>query len=358
MSPPHSPRRLAGIPADAPLLVPAAVIGLTAVGLVAAFCFAAGWIGPERLGPKRIINTFNANFGEHPGFRRNHAKGVCVDGYFDGNGNAAGLSVASVFGQTRTPVTGRFAIPGGNPAAPDTGGPVRSLALMFQLPDGQQWRTGMNNTPVFVVNTPQGFYAQLQATAPDPKTGKPDPAKVAAFFAAHPESAAFRNWVKTHAPSSGFANGSYYSINAFKLIDGHGGTRYVRWAFVPDTPYQALDATQKHPADFLQSDLQTQLAQGPLRWHLQLTLADTDDITNDATRAWPEGRQVIDAGTLTLTSATPQQGGDCRDINYDPTILPRGIAISDDPLLAARSAAYSRSFNKRTAEEAAQGAHS
>jgi catalase len=39
--------------------------------------------------------------------------------------------------------------------------PVRSLALDFKLADGQQWRTGMNNTPLFMVNTPQVFFAQL-----------------------------------------------------------------------------------------------------------------------------------------------------------------------------------------------------
>ncbi|HGS6999727.1 TPA: catalase, partial [Klebsiella pneumoniae] len=40
---------------------------------------------------------------------------------------------------------------------------------------------------------------------------------------------------------------------------------------------------------------------------------------------------------------------------YDPLILPDGIAGSDDPLLNARSAAYAKSFNLRTTEEARQG---
>jgi catalase len=44
--------------------------------------------------------------------------------------------------------------------------------------------------------------------------------------------------------------------------------------------------------------------------------------------------------------------GPCRDINFDPTILPSGITTSDDPFPAARSAAYSRSYNSRTAEAA------
>jgi catalase len=50
--------------------------------------------------------------------------------------------------------------------------------------------------------------------------------------------------------------------------------------------------------------------------------------------------------------AEAEADGPCRDLNYDPTILPAGIAISDDPLLPARSAAYARSFDLRTAESA------
>ena len=60
---------------------------------------------------------------------------------------------------------------------------VRSMALLFKLPDGEEWRTGMNNIPVFPVNSAQGFYDLLLASAPDPATGKPDPAKMSAFLA-------------------------------------------------------------------------------------------------------------------------------------------------------------------------------
>jgi catalase len=47
---------------------------------------------------------------------------------------------------------------------------------------------------------------------------------------------------------------------------------------------------------------------------------------------------------------SPQLSGDCRDINYDPLVLPSGIEGSDDPLLAARSAAYAASYMRRTSE--------
>jgi catalase len=58
----------------------------------------------------------------------------------------------------------------------------------------------------------------------------------------------------------------------------------------------------------------------------------------------------VKAGTLTLSSMQPQATGACRDLNYDPLILPSGVAGTDDPILAARSAVYSQSFNRRERE--------
>ena len=115
---------------------------------------------------------------------------------------------------------GRLSIGGGNPHAADTSVPVRSLALMLQQPDGQQWRMALNTPPMLAVATPQAFYQQLAAMRPQPQTGKPDPARMQAFYAAHPESAAFRAWAAGHVPSDSFASRRYHSINAFYLIDG------------------------------------------------------------------------------------------------------------------------------------------
>ncbi len=329
-----------------------AAIGAMIVAISGAFIYVGGFAAPERLTPQHIINTFESYSGIHAGFRRNHSKGVCVAGYFEGNGNASNLSRADVFGHFRTPVIGRFAIPGPNPAAPDAGTPVRSFALDFQLPNHEQWRTGMNNTPVFVVSTPTAFYAQLAAGKPDPATGKPDPAKLKAFFASHPETQPFQAWVKAHPPSNSFGNAAYYSINAFKAINAAGATSYIRWAVVPDDAYVPAKPSGNSP-DYLADELATRLEQGPLRWHLILTVAAPGDVTDDATKAWPAERQQIDAGTLTIDRATPQRDGDCRDINYDPTILPAGLKPSDDPLLAARSSAYAVSYDRRLHEESA-----
>jgi catalase len=327
----------------------AAIAAAVAV-LGTAFAYVGGWLTPGRLTAGRLVDELQRNGGLHPGYRRNHAKGVCVAGYFEGSGKASAYSIASVFAPGRTPVIGRFAVPGGNPYAPDSSVPIRSLALRFDLPDGQQWRTGMNSMPVFPVATPDAFYAQMVANERDPATGKPDPAKLAAFFDAHPETGPFRAWAKTAKPSASFVTETYYGLNAFRFVDARGGRHAVRWRVVPD----AADAVPAAAGDedYLVRDLQQRLAAGPQRWHLWVTLAQPGDPTNDATRAWPPDRPEIDAGTLVLEREQPQDDGACRDVNYDPTVLPAGIAPSDDPLLAARSAAYADSYRRRTSEEA------
>lgn len=347
-------------PHHGPLQGPAKALRLAAIGAVitalgAGFAYAAGWIGAPALTPQRIIDTFEAQAGHHPGYRKNHAKGLCVSGYFQSSGQAASLSSARVFSQPQVPVIGRFAIGGANPFAPDTAVSVRSLALQLSSDDGQVWRTGMNNPPVLAVSTPEGFYQQVLASAPDPATGKPDPAKLQAFFAAHPESLAFRQWAASYRASDSFASTAYHSINAFKLIDADGKARPVRWTLEPLTPFAALPA-QVDDRQFLQHDLAQRLAHGPLRWTLRLTLAEPGDPVDDPARPWPVERRSLDAGTLVLTQVDAPEQGACRDLNFDPLILPNGIEASADPILAARSAAYSVSFNRRSHEALSEGA--
>lgn len=322
--------------------------------LAALFAWCAGWLAPG-LTPQRIVDAFEATSTPHPGFRRNHAKGICVAGHFDSNGAGAQLSRASVFERGRYAIVGRLSIPGSNPQADDRDGMVRSFALRIALPHGEQWRLAMNSAPIFAVRTPQALFEQLRAEARDPRTGHADPAKMQAFLGAHPEARAFMEWVRSHPPSSGFDNATYYGISSFQTTDAHGVKRFVRWDVVPDRPWRPVEARAQIDPDFLSHDLVTQLAKGPLRWHLVLNMAMPGDPIDDSTQQWSDSpqRARIDAGTVVIDRAQAQIDGPCRDITYDPTILPDGLAPSADPLLAARSSTYGVSFDRREKEEAA-----
>ena len=158
------------------------VIGVVIAGIAGLFAYAGGWLTPHALTPASMINTFEKVNGLHPSFRRNHAKGVCISGYFDSNGRGVALSKAAVFPSGRVPVIGRFSLAGGQPYVADAPHTIRGMAILFKLPDGEEWRTAMTNIPVFTVKTAQGFHDQLLASAPDPTTGKPDPAKMKTFL--------------------------------------------------------------------------------------------------------------------------------------------------------------------------------
>lgn len=335
-------------------LVRLALPGLVPLILCLLFLWTGGWLTPERLTSDKLVNVLEQSGGIHEGYRRNHAKGMCVLGTFVSNGNASTLSRALLFSKGETAVTGRFAIAGGNPVAPDYAVPVRSMALSFQQANGEQWRTGMNAMPFFPVSSVEGFYELQKATLPDTATGKPNPEKMGAFVMKHPEIKPFFAWAKQTVPSSSWASDRFNSLNAFRLIDKAGNAHLVRWSMVPHAAFTPVTDPDKQNKDFLQQDLQRRLAQGPLKWDLVFTLAQATDNGNDASKAWPADRKTMTAGTLVLTSAVPQQQGPCNDINYDPLILPDGIAASDDPILNARSSAYAKSYNLRTHEQAQQ----
>ncbi|TCK23583.1 catalase [Ancylobacter aquaticus] len=328
------------------------VTGLVLAGVAGAFAYTVGLLSPGALTQTRIVDRFQAVNGIHPGFRRNHAKGVCVTGTFAGNGAGARLSRAAVFGSGAVPVVGRFAVGIGKPFLPDTGAEVRSLALSFRPASGGEWRTGMNDIPVFPVNTADGFYGLLAASAADPATGKPDPAQMTAFLGTHPETARALGLIKARPVSSGFADARYNGLNAFRFVDSSGASTPVRWSMVALDPFvaQVPPSGAAREPNYLFDGLVARLQQGPLRYRLVITVGQPGDPTNDATLPWPAGREEIDAGTLTLDHVEAEGPGNCRDINYDPLVLPDGIATSNDPLLSARSAAYSVSFTRRAGE--------
>lgn len=316
----------------------------------AAFAYTGGWLSPARLTPQRMIAGFEATNGPHPGFRRNHAKGICATGWFESNGKAASLSKAALFASGRVPVVGRIAFAGGMPFIPDDPATVRSLALRFLPQNGEEWRTGMVNIPVFPFSTAQEFYDQMIATLPDGTAGKPDPAKMQAFVAAHPDFLAAIGIIKARPVSSGFSNATYNSLNTFRFINAAGDATQVRWSAIPIQPFVAAsDAPAVIGKNGLFDALIAEVAKKPVQWRLVVTVGQPSDTTNP-TLPWPANRQQIDAGTVTLDHVSSEDGGPCIDVNYDPTVLPSGIEPSNDPLLSTRSATYSRSFTLREDE--------
>jgi catalase len=333
----------------ASLIIRFGAIGAVLAGIVGLFAYAGGWLTPHTLSPASMINTFEQVNGPHSGFRRNHAKGVCISGYFESNGRGR-LSKAAIFHRAGCQSLDGLRWREVSPSSPMRQ-TVRSMAILFMLPNGEEWRTGMNNIPVFPVKTAQGFHDQLLASAPDPATGKPDPAKMKAFLDGHPETDKALQLIGNRPISSGFDNSTYNSLNAFRFINASGTVVPVRWSMVPIQPFAPIETTDPGKADknYLFDALITSILSRPLQWRLVVTVGEPGDATDDATIL---GRQSGSRSTwmLTIDRVESEDTSPARDINFDPLILPDGIAGSDDPLLSARSAAYAQSFTRREGE--------
>jgi catalase len=174
-----------------------ALIGGILFASALAFAYVGGWLTPSRLSPARMVAALSDRGGNPLGHRRNHSKGMCFTGVFDATGSGSRYSTAPMLAAGRYPVVGRFAIAVGDPDASDVMGRVKSMAIQIVTPDGQEWRSGMNNSPVFVVANPRDFYELTLAQGIDPATGKPNPDAVKRFFATHPDTAPFDEWART-----------------------------------------------------------------------------------------------------------------------------------------------------------------
>lgn len=338
-------------PGAASQLARLVLIGAILAAIVAAFAFLGGWLTPRELTPARFVDAFEHVDGVHPGFRRNHAKGVGVSGNFESNGQGVRLSKAAIFQPGRTPVIGRFSLSGGQPYAADKPDTVRGLGLEFTANNSEIWRTAMINLPVFPVGTPQAFYERLVASIPDPKTGAPDPAKMQEFMTRHPETAKALAVIKAEPPTSNFQNSTYHALNAFRFVNAHGESAPVRWILSPIRPFEStVVPAGRESKNYLFDSLVGEIHVQPLQWRLIVIVGHKDDPTNDASIPWPADREQVDVGTLTVDKAESEETSEATDLNFDPLVLPSGIEPSDDPLLSARSAVYSQSFTRRAGE--------
>lgn len=323
-----------------------ATIGAVVTALAGGFAYTAGWLSPGRLTPTKLVDAFAPPGGPALGHRRNHAKGICFTGVFESNGQGSVASRAAVFVPGTFAALGRFNLGTADPGAPDATVRVRGLGLQITAANGEVWRSAMIDAPVFPVSTPQAFYDLLLASR------SKDPDALKTFAGAHPEFAAFGAWAKSAPYTGSYAEERYNSLNTFLLVAASGAERPARWSFVPQgpvVPISAADLAARGP-DHLEKEIAERVAKAPQRWIAQLTLADPGDPTADPSKAWPETRATVAVGTLVVQRIEAEPDGPCRDINFDPTVLPDGIRVSDDPFPAARSAAYARSFDLRTAE--------
>ena len=313
------------------------------------FVLGAPAAGTEVTAPQ-MIDAFEGTFGVHPGQRRNHIKGTCAAGEFVGTPDAAALSRSALFSGKAIPVVARFSLGGGSPEVPDAAPAPRGMALEFHLPGGALQHITMIDVPIFGATSPASFRDAIIAAKPDPKTGRPDPEKLKAYAAAHPDAMALTTLASHHTPTANYYQTTFFSIHTFKFLDAKGTAHLVKWRFVPRDGTKEMTAAEMKaaPHDFLEKNLIERTRKAPAVWDMIVYVGEPGDPQDNPTLAWPESRKHFTAGTLAITQATPQQKGmACEPINFDPLIMADGIAATNDPILLFRSPAYAVSFGKR-----------
>ena len=300
-----------------------------------------------------IVDAMRALAGKHPGFRPVHAKGLVCAGTFRASADAARVSRAPHFGGRPIPAVVRFANANGNPDVHDGAPNVRSMAIKFQLGDGKSADILANSIEGFIARTPEELLEFLRAQLPDPATGRPNPDAVPRFLASHPGGRAFvERLMKKPVPAS-YGQTIYYAEHAFRFTAADGSSRFGRYRFVPEAGESILspdDAGKRSPT-FLREELEGRLRTGPVAFRLVLQLAAPGDPTDDVTALWPADRPLVELGRLDVTSISPTSAADERRLIFDPTNTTDGIDLSDDPILPARSAAYSISYDRRSRGE-------
>ncbi len=149
-----------------------------------------------------------------------------------------------------------------------------------------------------------------------------------------------------------YGQSSYHGEHAFKFTAADGTSRFGRYHWVPEAgeAYVPPDEASKRSANFLREELESRLRNGPVVFRLLLQIAEQGDPTDDVTALWPADRPKVELGRLEIARISASSIADERRLVFDPTNLTDGIELSADPILLARSAAYSISYDRRSKE--------
>jgi catalase len=295
---------------------------------------------------EQIVDAMNSIHGVHAGKRTVHAKGLCCRGVFSPSPNATETCDAAPF-RSEVPVTVRFSGGSGKPLRADGAKDERGMAAKFHLPSGETMDMVSLTLPVFFVKTPEEFLEFLHAQRPDPATGKPDMERIGAFVADHPETQSAIGFVMFSMSPASFANCTFHGIHAFKYRGADGSWRYARYRWIPEADDATLTDEEARALgrDYLRAELTERLKAGTIAFELVLQLAGENDDVDDPTTAWPEERSTVNMGRLEIDEFADDE---CDPMIFDPKRLVDGIEPSEDPILHARSPAYSVSFARRT----------
>ena len=298
---------------------------------------------------RAALSEADRAFGNHPGYRAAHAKGMLCAGRFVSSGNAAHLTRAlHMQAGAVVDVTARFSNASNDPTRHDGVRDARGMAVKFNLPDGSQTDIVAVSLPRFFARTPEEFVKFNRALVRIRSGGQPLPLpwRLSPFLLARVirMTLGFKR-----IPS--YSRCRYNAIHAFRWIDDDDAPHHVRYSWAPEAGEAKLVlwlARWRDP-DYLRQELAGRLDRGPVRFRLEVQLAEQGDPIGDPTALWPNGRRRVVAGVLELTEPATWSVDRAGPLVFDPTRVTDGIEVPpEDQVLGFRPLVYELSVSRRS----------
>ena len=292
--------------------------------------------------PLQLLDALDGLSGSHPGSRPVHAKGLICSGTFTPSLEAAQLTRAPHASRQSTPVTVRYSNAPGVPASLDNdpqSGP-RGIAVRFHLADHVHTDIIAHSVNGFPVRSGEEFLEFLRAAA---AFGAGKPEAFGSFLATHPHA---KRSVETPKPiPTSFAWRHFSRSRRLQVsTNAHGLSRHGRLHIRPmeGTEYLSSEEAAAKSGNFLFEEIGPRLAGGPFRLGVFVQMAEPGDDVTDASVTWPDSREEIPFGTVTVTARLDEQVPERRKVIFDPVPRIDGIESSGDPLTEIRSDLYLR----------------
>ena len=313
-----------------------------------------------------------------PGTRAAHTVGIGVSGTFTPSRVMANFCIAPQFNRGVIPVLARFSNGSGLKQEHDLHTDARGLAVKFFRGTHDEADMVAMTLPLFFVRNGADFEALSKASVPVPvrklrvrwwqkllldlqlkvpPEAAPtdvdtaiDPTHLTKFATQHPEAKSAVAALSGLVNPTSYGRATYHGVHAFLMTGPDDVERPVRYQWEPFLGVRSVTDEQKRclPNDHLHHDLRDRLADGAIRFALQVIVGEEGDDPTDPTTAWPVQRTRITAGVLTLDELVADQHEDQERVSYNPTRTLDGfVPFEDDLLIQARGEAYRYSCEQR-----------
>ena len=310
--------------------------------------------GPARV--KKVLGAMEKHMNNVPGHKRGHARGIAFHGHFTPTPEIGALSTAELFHSGRIDVVVRLSNGGSSPYLADRvdgkrGNPL-GMGVRFALASGDHTSWTALNLAAFPPRTPDDFHAMVVNTRAALPGGSPHPLRMLAFLAPRiPRALPGIKAAATLAPPESFATARFNGFHSYYLVDADGRRQAFRFRFMPVAGVANIDPKDDTllPPQYVVSEIKQRVEQAPVAWKLVFQLAQEGDEIDDLRVLWPESRPQVVAGEIVI-ERLHEDSEAVADWVFDPTRMPPGIELSDDPLLHFRSEAYWESHRRRSRE--------